>query len=100
MRKALGLIKRIQVEFPVERFAVYFVPLKEELEEQEKYEHNLALFMTTCRELEMPCHSMEGVLKTGVAPAQIFTQGEGHFSAHGSRLVADDIYSILTSTAR
>jgi hypothetical protein len=100
MRKALGLVKRIQLEFPVDRFAVYFVPLMEELEDRPTFARNHALFMTTCGELEMRCYSLDDTRANGLAPSQIFTPGEGHFSAAGSRLVADDIRDILTSTAR
>jgi hypothetical protein len=99
MRKALGLIKQIQIEFPVERFLVYFVPVMEEIEAGEPFERNVELFDRVCAEMGLRCYSLERIVEKGVAAEQIFTPGEGHFSARGSALVADDLFEILMSAA-
>lgn len=97
MTKALGLIKQIQVEFPADQFAVYFIPLSEELEQPEIYQHNVQLFERICSQMALPCYAPTPLLEMAT-PSEIYTPGEGHFSAQGSQLVADQLYEIFAST--
>ena len=68
MFKALKLIKQIEVEFPVNRFFVYYIPLRQELEDDQIFIHNIEQFDRLCGRLNMSCFSVANVAAKAVAP--------------------------------
>ncbi|MGQ0734407.1 MAG: SGNH/GDSL hydrolase family protein [Acidobacteriota bacterium] len=96
MTRALGFVKRIQIEFPVDQFMVYFIPLIEELEQPEIYRLNVEVFERVCAQMALRCYAPTPLLEHAT-PSEIYLPGEGHFSARGSQLVADQVYEILAA---
>ena len=97
MRKSLRLIKQIEIEFPVERFMVFYIPVYEETLDAELFAHNTDLYRRICGELDMECFTAEDSLQKVADPSDFYIPLDGHFSKLGSSLVADQIYTILTN---
>lgn len=96
MRTALRLIKQIEIEFPVETFVVYYVPLYEELLQPELFDQNIELYHELCDELAMGCFTTEKIVGKVSDPSELYLRTDGHFSKRGASLVADHIYEILS----
>lgn len=96
MQKALRLIKQIQIEFPVNQFVVYYIPMYDELSSQ-TLPRNLATFQEICTELDLSCFTMKNLLDTAKHPDQYFITGDGHFSKQGAAAVAEHLSTILST---
>ena len=99
MRKALRVIQQIAVEFPVERFVVYYVPEIAEVLDREIFNENIILFQDLCAELDLECHTPESTFQKVSDPNDLYIPVNRHFSKLGASLVADQIYQILSSYA-
>lgn len=95
-RKALRLVKQIEMEFPVDRFIVYYVPRYEESLDGGNLEHNIGVYRSVCGELDLECYTPEKLLKKTPNTADLYIPRDGHFSKLGARRVADEIYEILS----
>ena len=95
MRKALQLIKQIDVEFPVERFTVYYAPQYEEILEPNLFAHNITLFLKLCDEFNVRCTTPERFIQNVSDPADLYIPNDGHFSKLGASLFADEIVEML-----
>ena len=97
MRKALRTIQQIEVEFPVERFFVYYLPELEEALDTNILDHNTSLFQDLCAEIAIECHTPESTFQKVSDPRDLYIPVNRHFSKLGASLVADQIYEILSN---
>jgi lysophospholipase L1-like esterase len=94
-RKAMRLIKQIELEFPVNRFIVYYVPQYEQSLDGGALEHNIGVYLDICGELNLECYTPEKLLKETPNTADLYIPLDVHFSKTGARRVAEEIYDIL-----
>ncbi len=89
MRKALLFYDRMQKENPKTDFTVYYVPLLEELQDQNIVGKNVTMFNILCADIGIKC---EMIWFPGATPVQDnYITGDGHFSELGNKNVAEFI---------
>jgi len=96
MRKALRIIKQIEIEFPANSFFVYYVPDVEEALHVEALKHNIALYRLVCSEVGLECYTPERILSTVSDPRELYIPVNRHLSKLGAKAVADHLFQILS----
>lgn len=97
LRRAMVFVKRIQAEFPVRDFLVYYVPTEAEIAHP-VYDLNVQTYRDVCDELRLRCAALQVEARQPAALSRLFIPGDGHFSAAGARLVADQVIGLLRRT--
>lgn len=100
MEKAFKIFAKLKSEHPGARLLIYMFPFYREIGNSELYQANLRLYEDTCINYGLTCASMDPVIATHPNVGEIFIEGDGHVTAYGAKLVADQITNILnTSTS-
>jgi hypothetical protein len=97
MKKAIAILAQINKENPNASFLVYEIPHLREMDNPSLYKSNLEIFENECRKQNINCTSMENIIKASDDYNTLFIQGDGHLSAKGSALVADQLLHILNA---
>ncbi len=95
LERSLKLIARINAEFPEATFHVYYIPDITELKTEDVYAFNISNFMQTCSDLGLNCIEPDAL--TAGDPDEFFIPDDHHLSDIGTRVVADQIGSLLNS---
>lgn len=95
MEKVFMIFAKLKAEHPNARVLVYEIPFYKEVGNTELYRANLKLFEDTCAKFGLTCATMDPIIATHPNMSEIFIEGDGHVTAYGAKLVADQIATIL-----
>lgn len=96
MERALRVFKVIEQENPNARLVIYQIPYYKELEDKELFQANVALYREACAKAELTCLSMDEIIATHPRADELFILGDGHVTAYGAKLIADDILRAIS----
>lgn len=97
MEKVFHIFARLHEEHPDARLVIYMVPFYREIGDRELYQSNLALYEATCTKHGLTCASMDPVIAAHPNTGDIFIEGDGHLTAYGAKLIADQLTEILST---
>ncbi len=97
MESVFRIFEKLKAEHPSARLLIYEIPFYKEVGNTELYRANLKLFEDTCAKFGLTCATMEPIIATHPNMSEIFIEGDGHVTAYGAKLVADQISSILSA---
>ena len=95
MEKVFNIFTAIKQENPNARLLIYQIPFYREVGDSELYKSHLALYEATCAMHGLTCASMDPIIATHQNAGEIFIEGDGHVTAYGAKLIADQIAEIL-----
>ncbi len=95
MEKVMTIFATIAKENPSARVHIFAIPFYKELEKPELYRENLAVYEKSCIGRPFSCASMDPIIATHKDPGDIFILGDGHVTAYGAKLIADEIIKML-----
>jgi hypothetical protein len=99
MDNVFKIFAELKKEHPSARLLIYEIPFYKEVANDALYSANTKLFMDTCARYELFCASMDPIIRAHKNMSELFIEGDGHVSAYGAKLVADQMAQLLTETA-
>lgn len=97
MDKALSMFAEIAREFPDKHVIVYEIPFFREMDTPQIYQGNLTTYREGCVKYALTCLSMDGIIKSHPRADELFIVGDGHVSAYGAKLIADELALVVNS---
>ncbi|OGZ05347.1 MAG: hypothetical protein A3C93_04880 [Candidatus Lloydbacteria bacterium RIFCSPHIGHO2_02_FULL_54_17] len=97
MSKVFDFFGEIQKENSSKRVIIYEIPFYREIGDDTLYRANLVLYETECAKHALICASMDPIIATHSRRGEIFIEGDGHVTAYGAKLIADQLAEILAS---
>jgi hypothetical protein len=95
MKKAFTIFAKLKTEHPDAHLLIYMIPFYREVGNTELYHSNLKLYQDTCTAYGLTCASMDPIIATHPNMGDIFIEGDGHVTAYGAKLVADQLVELL-----
>ena len=99
MERVFKIFSKLKDEHPNSRLTIYMVPFYLEVANPQMYRKNIDLYETTCVKYSLNCASMDPIIAAHPNVDELFIRGDGHVTAYGAKLVAEQLVSMLSATS-